>query len=292
MSSLRPLNGQHHAFMPVSSLVSRANPKILTVAHRGAWHVAPENSLASIREAAALGAEIVEIDAQTTADGRVVVIHDATLDRTTDHQGSVAERDFADIQQARLRLSCGGPDTPVSNERLPTLAEALEEARGRIIVNIDTKYARDLEAVAAVVTDLGMAEQIIMKTELNLDGDPFRATDFSFFGHIPHMPIMRARPGRFATDLAMIARLASPMIEVKFSDLADLAAAREELERQNIRLWINTIDVSHCLDYCDTRATVDPHGVWGTLIEAGVGAIQTDLVEALPAWLAEHGAAT
>ncbi|MFN6985990.1 MAG: glycerophosphodiester phosphodiesterase, partial [Rhizobium oryzihabitans] len=74
-------------------------------------------------------------------------------------------------------------------------------------------------------------------------------------------------------------------IEVKFTDIADLAEGRAEMERQNIRLWINSLDVSHCLDFNDTRALSNPEAVWGALAEAGVGAIQTDEVEAFTNWL-------
>lgn len=87
----------------------------------------------------------------------------------------------------------------------------------------------------------------------------------------------------------MIRSLKAPMVEVKFTDIADLAAGREELERQNIRLWINTLDVSHNLDFNDSRALGDPEGVWGALIDAGVGAIQTDTNVEFKRWLANRG---
>jgi glycerophosphoryl diester phosphodiesterase len=105
------------------------------------------------------------------------------------------------------------------------------------------------------------------------------------------MPMFRVRPGKFAEDLRLIERFHAPMVEVKFVSIEDLASARDELERQNIRLWVNTLDVSHCLDFNDSRALKDPDGVWGALIDAGVGAIQTDTVEAFKSWLSRHHAA-
>lgn len=124
----------------IYDLLSRANPNILTIAHRGLWSAAPENSLAAIRAAAELGVEFVEIDTQATADGHLVVIHDKTLDRTTSAKGIVGASSFAAVRDARLRGGAGGELAALTDERVPTLEEALEEARGRVFVNIDTKF--------------------------------------------------------------------------------------------------------------------------------------------------------
>src|SRR5207244_9942203 len=61
----------------------------VVVAHRGVHTSAPENSLASVREAIALGVDMVELDVRTTRDGRLVLLHDETVDRTTDGSGRV-----------------------------------------------------------------------------------------------------------------------------------------------------------------------------------------------------------
>jgi glycerophosphoryl diester phosphodiesterase len=273
------------SFPTVLPLVSRDNRQILTVAHRGLWTHAPENSLASIRDAIAAGVEIVEIDAQATADGKLVVIHDDTLNRTSTGSGIVAELAFVTIRQAQLHDNDGGPDAKVTQEIVPTLAEALEEARGRIAVNIDTKFARDLPLIAAEVRRLSMQDQVILKTPVDPASEDFQIRDADWFGSIPHMPMFSNRPGLFAEDLRRIAPLAAPMIEVRFADIADLAAGREELDRQNIRLWINTLDVSHCLDFNDSRAAENPEAVWGVLADAGVGAIQTDTIAIFKNWL-------
>jgi glycerophosphoryl diester phosphodiesterase len=269
----------------VLSVTSRSNPSILTIAHRGFWVKTAENSLASVRAAIENGVEMIEIDTQTTADGRLVVIHDATLDRTTDGSGVVSELPFETVRKAMLRAGAGGADAALTQECVPTLEEVLEEARGKITVNIDTKYARDLPQVMETVLRLGIADQVLVKTDIDPDADHFDILDADWFGKIPHMPMFAVRPGRFAEDLSRIEALRAPMIEVKFTDIADLETGRAELERQNIRLWINTLDVSHCLDFNDTRALTDPDSVWGALIDAGVGAIQTDEVGAFRTWL-------
>ncbi|TCQ03867.1 glycerophosphoryl diester phosphodiesterase [Rhizobium sp. PP-F2F-G36] len=269
-------------------MASRDNPAILTIAHRGFWKTTAENSIASIEAAIAARVEMVEIDTQATIDGHLVVIHDKTLDRTTTGTGIVAELPFDTVRNARLKVGAGGRGAAVTREPVPTLEEILEAARGRIAVNIDTKFERDLPAVIETVLRLGVEAQVLVKTDIDIDATTFPILDADWFGRIPHMPMFRVRKDRFAEDLRRIATLRAPMIEVKFDDLDDIAAAREELTRQNIRVWINTLDVSHCLDYNDSRALHDPHAVWSRLKQAGVGAIQTDEVEAFRAWATQN----
>ncbi|WP_425644775.1 glycerophosphodiester phosphodiesterase family protein [Agrobacterium leguminum] len=269
----------------VLALCARDNPAILTIAHRGFWTATAENSLASVRAAVAAGVEMIEIDTQATADGRLVVIHDETLDRTTTGKGTVSTLPFEVVRVAKLKAGAGGDGAGVTDECVPTLEELLEEARGRITVNIDTKFTRDLPQVMETVLRLGVEGQVLVKTDIDPEADRFEVLGSDWFGKIPHMPMFPVRKGKFAEDLRRIEALKAPMIEVKFTDIADLAEGRDEMERQNIRLWINSLDVSHCLDFNDTRALSNPEAVWGALAEAGVGAIQTDEVEAFTNWL-------
>jgi glycerophosphoryl diester phosphodiesterase len=99
------------------------------VAHRGASSTNPENTLTSFEAAARLGARIVEFDVRLTADGAPVVIHDPTVDRTTDGSGAVHEMTAAEIAS----LGIG------SAEHVPTLDEVLELLSGRTGVAIEIK---------------------------------------------------------------------------------------------------------------------------------------------------------
>ncbi len=272
----------------IYDLMSRTNGAIITIAHRALWSAAPENSLAAIRAAAELGVEFVEIDTQATADGHLVVIHDRTLDRTTSGNGIVGASSFQAVRSTHLRVAAGGDAAALTDERVPTLEEALEEARGRVFVNIDTKFPHELPLVIATVRRLGAEDCVIIKSDVLPESRDFPVVSADWFGSIPHMPMFPVRPGKFAADLKLIEALRAPMVEVKFTDVAELAAGREELERQNIRLWINTLDVSHNLDFNDSRALKDPEGVWGALIEAGVGAIQTDTNVEFKRWLSSR----
>lgn len=106
------------------------------IAHRGFSAAAPENTVAAVRAAIEIRADMVEIDVTLTADGRVVVIHDETLDRTTDGSGEVSRFTFAELRN----LDAGSWfDPKYRDERIPTLDEVLIEVKSRILLNVEIK---------------------------------------------------------------------------------------------------------------------------------------------------------
>jgi glycerophosphoryl diester phosphodiesterase len=123
------------------------------IGHRGAAGRAPENTLAGLRRARELGCNWVEFDVRLTADGGLVLCHDAELDRTTDGSGAVAEHTSAAIG----RLDAGSRFSPAfAGEKVPTLDEALALCRElRLGANIEMKAAPGREyATAAAVAAL------------------------------------------------------------------------------------------------------------------------------------------
>jgi glycerophosphoryl diester phosphodiesterase len=98
----------------------------LVAAHRGGALLWPENSLLAFRNAVGLGADLVEFDVHLSRDGEVVVIHDATLDRTTTGTGPVRERTLAELKTLRLKDRAG----TVTGESVPTLNEVAAIAAG------------------------------------------------------------------------------------------------------------------------------------------------------------------
>src|SRR5688572_20178631 len=87
----------------------------LLIAHRGANHLAPENSLAAFAIAQEQGADVLETDLHVTRDGEIVLFHDHTLDRMSDGHGPIFARSLAELKQLRLR----GPDGKLTDERIP-----------------------------------------------------------------------------------------------------------------------------------------------------------------------------
>jgi glycerophosphoryl diester phosphodiesterase len=113
------------------------------IGHRGAAGHAPENTLASIRKAAALGATWVEVDVMLSGDGAPVLIHDETLERTTDGKGHVSETALAEL---RTRDAGSWFGTAFAGERIPSLAEAAAlVAELGLGINIEIKPAAGFE---------------------------------------------------------------------------------------------------------------------------------------------------
>lgn len=99
-------------------------------AHRGANRQFPENTLAAFNRAAELGADGIELDVSLTRDGRVVVMHDNTVDRTTDGHGEICDFTWDEIR----KLDCGQGQHP------PLLSDVLEQMRGnKLLLNMEIK---------------------------------------------------------------------------------------------------------------------------------------------------------
>jgi glycerophosphoryl diester phosphodiesterase len=128
------------------------------VAHRGASRQAPENTMEAFRLAVEAGADAIELDVHLTADGQLAVIHDETLERTTDHTGRIADQTMDQIREADAGATFSRPDDsgfPFADRGLsvPTLPEVLEwlpDALG-LVIEIKARAAADA-VVAAVAT--------------------------------------------------------------------------------------------------------------------------------------------
>ena len=115
----------------------------VNLAHRGASDMAPENTIEAFRLAVEAGAGGLELDVHMTRDGHIVVIHDATVDRTTSGSGAVSEMTLHELRKLDAGHNFrpdGGPTRPYRGRgvRVPTLGEVLEEFPG-VAVNIDIK---------------------------------------------------------------------------------------------------------------------------------------------------------
>src|SRR5918911_3904757 len=115
----------------------------VNLAHRGASALAPENTIEAFRLAVEAGAGGLELDVHMTRDGHIVVIHDATVDRTTNGFGAVSEMTFHELRRFDAGHDFspdGGPTRPYRGRgvQVPTLGEVLEEFPG-VAVNIDLK---------------------------------------------------------------------------------------------------------------------------------------------------------
>nr|WP_295930766.1 glycerophosphodiester phosphodiesterase family protein [uncultured Dyadobacter sp.] len=118
---------------------------VLVASHRAVHHELPENSLPAIREAIRLGVDIVEIDVKVSKDGIPMLMHDGKVDRTTTGKGDLETQTFEELR--KLKLVSKGQTT---SETIPTLEEALQVAKGNILVDLDLKTDR-IDKVIEVV---------------------------------------------------------------------------------------------------------------------------------------------
>lgn len=135
------------------------------IAHRGFSGAAPENTLAAVRAAIDVGAEMAEIDVTMTSDRRVVVIHDSTLQRTTNGGGEVLQFSLADLGQ----LDAGSWfSRRFIGDRIPTLEAMLAEVDDRILLNVEIKSEAVglgvVEKVAAAIRARGMTDEVVVSS--------------------------------------------------------------------------------------------------------------------------------
>jgi glycerophosphoryl diester phosphodiesterase len=110
--------------------------KPMIIAHRGARGNAPENTLAAFKLGLEHGCEGIELDVHLSADGEILVCHDATLDRTSNGTGRICEHTLAEIQSYDAGLWYG---EAYKSERIPTLEEVFDLVPASIMINIEVK---------------------------------------------------------------------------------------------------------------------------------------------------------
>lgn len=129
------------------------NPVAFIVAHRGFKSAAPENTIAAFDAAARAGAAFVEVDVRATRDGHLVLMHDSTVDRTTNGRGAVRDLTLEQI----LSLDAGG------GQHVPTLREVLDWSRRKgVKIDIDHKDG-EVEAIARVVREADAIREVVIE---------------------------------------------------------------------------------------------------------------------------------
>jgi len=135
------------------------------IGHRGAPHTAPENTLQSFRNAIDAGADGIEFDIRLTADNRLVVMHDANVDRCTDGTGPVAEHSWDGLR----RLDAGGWfGSAFRGERVPAFTEALEVMRKRVLPLVEIKEQADRDAAYLASVILAELDSLEMRRDVVL----------------------------------------------------------------------------------------------------------------------------
>jgi glycerophosphoryl diester phosphodiesterase len=140
-------------------LHAERSPKI--IAHRGAMIERPENTMSAFKRAVEAGADVVEVDVRASRDGRLFILHDSHLDRTTNGQGSASNLTLAELQQ----LDAGSHfNASHKNEKIPSLEEVLRWGQDQTLLLLDLKeHSRPFnETVAAEVKKYGDPSRVVL----------------------------------------------------------------------------------------------------------------------------------
>jgi len=128
----------------------------LRIGHRGAAAYEPPNTLRSFQRALDIGVDMIEFDVRWSADHQLVLIHDEELAETTNGHGPVSAYTLTELR----RLDAG------KGERIPTLDEALELLRGRVLMNVDLKVIGYEEQVVGTLAAHGVQDDVIISTQI------------------------------------------------------------------------------------------------------------------------------
>lgn len=137
------------------------NENILVCSHRAIAQDTPENSFAGIQKAIDNLIEMIEIDIRQTKDGEFVLMHDATLNRTTNGSGNVSNYTLQELQQFNLYKNNG----TLTNEKIPTLRQVFEMARGKIYINLDIDDKAPFNRIYLLAKQYGMLKQVQFYTK-------------------------------------------------------------------------------------------------------------------------------
>lgn len=268
-----------------AELFKENSDKVFVVAHRADWRNFPENSMGAIRSAIAMGVDILELDVQRTKDGVLVLMHDATLNRTTSGKGKVSETVYADLEKLRLRNGAN----VITRERIPTLEEALLEIKDKVLVNLD-KADRYFDEIYPMLQRTGTTSQIIMK------GSADALTVAEKFGpylrDVLYMPIVNIdQQGAIDKVLTLDDQLAPVAFELTYKDTTHTVARKiKPILKGRSLIWYNSLWASLSGGLDDDRAVEDPAKIYGFLIDTlGARIIQTDRPALLINYLKSRG---
>ena len=276
-----------------SDLENGSVNKVFVVAHRAAWKKAPENSRLAVEHAIEMGVDIVEIDIRRTKDGVFVLMHDESIDRTTNGRGQVSAFTYEELSKLKLKDADGN----VTEHTIPTLEEILLMAKGKVLINLD-KADGHFKELLPLMRKTGSIKDVMLKGYYS-EKELIRLLGNDFEGIYMPMVSLRWQSKQLAQqEGALDVNAVYPLfkgtnaVETKFKELTDKVISKEvlaQLKEKNVRTWINTLMVSHSAGLNDQKALKDPDSVWGVLIDQGFSIIQTDEPEILLSYLREKG---
>jgi glycerophosphoryl diester phosphodiesterase len=261
--------------------------KFAVVAHRGAWHGAPENSIASVELAIRKGYEFVEIDVQATSDGELICLHDDTLERMTGQTGIVANTKASAMTKLPLKQGAGGKEAVFTNSTPALLGDLLDHTAGKIYVDVDVKHLRDLETVADFVSKHTYRSHINLKTLVRSNDDLHLVDALEKRSGVLVKPIIEVSSETLGTYLGLLHSRPTPLVEALFDTWSTFERYANAALSSGTELFLNTLDAVPSAEVTDTQSLANPDEGWGRLIRHGARLLQTDLPESLKAYDAD-----
>jgi glycerophosphoryl diester phosphodiesterase len=236
---------------------------VLVAAHRATNPNYPENSLAAIAESIRIGVDIVEIDIRKSKDGELVIMHDKTIDRTTNGSGKVDDFTLAELKEFRLKF---GND--ITDEQIPTFEEVLQLTKDKMLLDVDFK----LEGEASVRQTFDLIEKYGMEDQILffLYDYPETVQYQKLNRKIKIMPRAYSRK-----DIRAIRKLQDISI-IHIDDSYYKDGTMRRLIKSGYRVWINALG-----KYDKMENQAKNSGFDALLSRKYVNVIQTDLPEEL-----------
>ena len=272
------------AQQPATKLIdvfSGKSKSILVAAHRGDWRIAPENSLKALQSCIVQGFDMMELDVKMTKDSVLVMMHDQTIDRTTNGKGNVSDFTLEEIRKFRLRNGLGR----VTNNEIPTFKELMLVAKGKILINVD-KGNDHLNEVFEVLKETGTINQSIVNI-----GDNLNYQKLTQITKIPSNAYIMVVVNMARPEALDIIKSYSPMKKSMIQPIfnTDTLSNLESLPviAKDQRIWLNSLWPSLNGGHDDDRAVEQDQKEesWGWLVAHKPVILQSDRPEALIKYL-------
>lgn len=268
----------------IENLEDSNNNQIIVVSHRGDWRNAPENSLQAMQNCIDMGVDMVEIDIRETKDGHLVLMHDKSIDRTTTGQGLLKEWTLDSLRTLNLIDGLGVK----TQHKIPTLREALNMAKGKILVNLDKSY-NIFGKCYKIIEETGTQNQVIIKGAKPLSDVEREFGDY--LDKVHFMPIL-GLPNNNANEIVEeYLSSDNPPIAFEFTvkhDTIKFVKEFKNIRERGSSIWVNALWPQHNAGHDDEKAVQDST-IYNWFIDNDIDIIQTDRPELLLKYLRSKG---
>ncbi|QTD38585.1 glycerophosphodiester phosphodiesterase family protein [Polaribacter batillariae] len=267
----------------IDKLNNPDNNYVLVASHRGGiyWNNAPENTIKSFERTLGTGTDIIEIDIRKTSDGKLIVMHDSDLERTTNGTGKISHRTLSYIKSLKIL----NRDGQITDNLVPTLEEVMRFAKGKTLVMID-KANDSFEEVKNILIKTKTMDHAVFVEPYQKNEAQKKLTPYLFekSHYIPRVKETVDNVARYVTPFLKDGSASA--FEIRFStENSHTLNLIQEFKKQNISVWITTLSKEMCAGHDDTLALTKPEEAWGWCVRKGANILLTDYPEKMVKFL-------